>query len=387
MATAEMEFDSGRRNFLTLGFARRSRGRGGQPPRRPTSRPSSASPQPPDWGGLVVNRRKVIIGGSIVIGTAIGAVLLKPWTWFTRLPEIPESDTLDSLVAKAKKMEEEFSENDLSNEPLRNNFTAVLAGIYSKDSPSNYSKEQIAESVIWARNLDQFIKLVADNSQRQRGERSRDYFTDIPAITTDNKKIIINLANPAFDTSVLRRGGLPRDWNSLKSLRHVLLHEFVHLTTIPKQDAEFFDLTDIPKNVTDPIIEGFLVQFKEAGQDREIFHIINELVVETITNEKVNRLFGLTPPIQFIEQGVDLSTTQPRLRQVLDAAGISVTDLERFNRSSDIYGFLVALSSRVNFPSDTSLAERINYVLSVLDAVLYNNQTLIQEYINRSKAQ
>ncbi len=389
VAIAEAPFPDSlsRRQFLGVDhiLERRNRSRGSQPPRRPRMDSPLAQPEPPERGGIRITRRQaLILAGSIAAGSAISA-LLKPWNWLREPPQ-SEPETLESIVAQAKKIEAEFSGNDLSDKLIRNNFTNILADIYSKDAPSDWTQERIRESVIWAKNLDEFTQLVMNNSQRQRGVKNRDYFTTIAALTTDNKKIIVNVANPAFNTILLRNAGFPHDWNALKLLRRTLLHEFVHLTTTPKKDEEFLKLTDLPQNIEDPIMDGFVLDYSEQRQPRELFHVINELVVETITSERSNRLFGLTPPIPFIEQDVDLSTAQTRFKPVLDAAGIKITDLERFSRSSDFYGFLVNLSTSIDFDPSISLGARLNYVLNILDAVLYNNQPEIQGYINRAKA-
>lgn len=380
MAITELELP--RREFLTLGRSRK-RPRG-QPPRRP-GEIHTALPQPPNWGPKIP-RRMLIASGSaaVVVGTA--TLIFRPWEWFTPQPEPEIPETLESLVAQAKDMENTYTGNDLSDNKTRNNFTAILAGIYTKDAPSALTKEQIAGSVVWAKDLDEFIRLVEKNSLHQRQPKSRDYFAGTPALVTDNKKIVVNLNNLAFNASLLRRrGGFPKDWNALKSLRRVLLHEFVHLTTTTKKDDEFFALTDLPEDIEDPVLDGFVILFKERGQGMESFHPHNELAVETIANERSNRLFGPTPPIPYIEQGVNLSIAQIRFSQILDAAEINITTLERLNRSSDLYGFLATLASKVDFPSNTSLADKINYVLSVFDSVLYNNQTIIQEYIRRTQ--
>ena len=384
MVTPEilLTYDQSRPDFI-FPFARRNRSRGGQPPRRPRETPLTQA-EPPRWNPKISRRAFVLGGGLLVAGTA--AILLRPWELFAPQPDQLEPETLESLVIKAKKIEGDFRDNDLSNESVRNSFILILADVYAKDSPSNWTKQQIAQSIIWTKDINEFIGLVMSNSQRNRGEKGRDYFSDVPMLTTDNHKVIVNLANPAFNSSLLRRNGFSGDWNALKSLRRFLLHEFTHLTTAQKKDQEFFSLTDLPENAENVFLDGFTLQFSQAELDRETFHVINELVVETIAAERSNRLFGQTPPMPYIEQGIDLRAAQIRFRQILDAAGIRISDLERYNKTSDLYGFLTNLSSKVDFPVDISLAGRINYVLKVLDAVTYNNQGLIQEYTDRTKA-
>lgn len=78
MAMLEMELDPSKRDFLTLGFARRRRG-SGQPPRY--RKTPLSQPQPPDMGGFRLTRRQLIIGGTVIAGTTL-ATLLRPWDWF-----------------------------------------------------------------------------------------------------------------------------------------------------------------------------------------------------------------------------------------------------------------------------------------------------------------
>jgi len=81
MGTTLVEFDPGRRDFLTLGFAR-SKSRGDQSPGSPNSR--LLLPQLPDRKGFGITRRKVLtIMGAIAIGS-VAAALLKPWDWLSR---------------------------------------------------------------------------------------------------------------------------------------------------------------------------------------------------------------------------------------------------------------------------------------------------------------
>lgn len=80
MVTLEMELDPSKRDFLTLGFARRRRG-SGQPPRYRREVPLS-QPEPPERSRLRLTRRQAImIGGAAIAGSSIAA-LLRPWDWF-----------------------------------------------------------------------------------------------------------------------------------------------------------------------------------------------------------------------------------------------------------------------------------------------------------------
>lgn len=134
MAIVEMEFDPSKRDFLTLGFARRRRD-GGQPPRRPRQPDSPLGQQPPEWKWFdkKVSRRTVVGVGSLLVGLGVGAFVvdrLGLLKFFPPLPDQPEPETLESLVAKAKKMEDEYSINDLSDKRTRDNYTKLLADIF-----------------------------------------------------------------------------------------------------------------------------------------------------------------------------------------------------------------------------------------------------------------
>lgn len=70
MAIAEMEFDPSKRDFLTLGFARR--GRGGSPPRRTDGRSTPTQPERPSGWDKIITRRNLLRVASGIAGAGIG---------------------------------------------------------------------------------------------------------------------------------------------------------------------------------------------------------------------------------------------------------------------------------------------------------------------------
>lgn len=117
MASIEAELPSmqSRRDFFTFAFARKVRGRGGQPPKRPNIDHSPASPQPPGNGGFKLSRRSLIVGGGVLTTGAIVAAITKPWEQLyypttdldkqrlnTELDELPNSTVKSLLTARIK---------------------------------------------------------------------------------------------------------------------------------------------------------------------------------------------------------------------------------------------------------------------------------------------
>lgn len=361
MTTAEIPFHQfSRRDLIGIDFFSK-RKHSDAKLHKSSSRTTQTRPQGPRF-----TRPKFIVGGLAIVAT-IALGLSKPWEQSNY--QEAQDNTLESLVAQARKMENDFKDNTLTDEGIRNRFVNVLANIFSKDAHSSWSGKQIAESVIWTSTTDDFIKKVKANSYIQRNV-GPDYFKNVSAITTDNHKVVVNLSDPSFNTALLRRGGFSQDWNALKVLRGTLMHEFLHLTVIPRKDPQFFNMTDLPKDIEDAQVEGFLLTYSEKGRPREAFNLVQELALETITNDRCNRLFGFTPILPYIdlEKGADLKAAQPRFRQVLTA----------------FYGFVLALSAKVQFSSDATPINRINYVLDLFDAIIFNNPRKIQEHISRT---
>lgn len=395
MAITELglpEFNQGRRDLFTFASSRRNRGSGGnQPPRRPTTATGSSNlpPEDPSFWNKVLNRR-TFIGAAATLAVGGTALYVAEQTGLINLvpnPELPPlPDTLEGLVQEAQRMEASFSENDLTNKEIRNRYTEVIARIYEKDAPKEgWTADRMVQSLVWADGgLDDFISLVKQNYTNPP-DRGREYFFDVAGVTTNHQKVVINAKNPAFNTALLRRtSGIPKDWNGLRSLRLVLFHEFVHLTTDVKHNPEIFSLTDIPQ-YENSYTEGFRLAYDEQGRAREIFRDLDETAVETVTEDRNNRLFGFTPSYIYEYEGVSISAAKRRMRQVLDATGISVREFESLNRQSDPQEFFLLLASKAGLHPDLTIPNRINYAVQVSDAIVYGDQAILQDYISRAQ--
>lgn len=67
---------------------------------------------------------------------------------YSNQPEPSKPETLESLVAQAKKMEGGFTGIDLANQETRAQYTKLLAEIFVRYYPLGISKEQLLSSVV-----------------------------------------------------------------------------------------------------------------------------------------------------------------------------------------------------------------------------------------------
>ena len=153
----EIPFNQDRRDLLL--FAK-SGSRNRQSPRPAGSHRPPSQPKRPEKGGDGFTRRQFIplaVAGSI--GSAgIIAGILQPWNRSTLQPELAQPETLESLVVQARKMEDEYKSQDLSNKPIREKYANIIAGIFAFHNPGYLTKQQLAETISWADSLDQFVR-------------------------------------------------------------------------------------------------------------------------------------------------------------------------------------------------------------------------------------
>lgn len=389
MATVEIGFDQSRRDFLIFGFARGRRG-SGQPPRRPT-RVAATQPEPPD-GGLKVTRRGAIIAGVIVGGSAIAVAMLRPWQRVTSPPEQDSPETLESLVAKAKKIEDEYSINDLSDKETRNNYTKLLADIFIGYYPLGISKQQLLSSVVFVNSKEAFEELFV--------ERNRDpYFTEeyvkqvaarTPAFTgSDDSKIFINTSYEIFHKEMTSQDSkYPKDWNPLKSLRLLLFHEFSHAISVPSLDPVIFSIVDQNNTIKDKKNTGFRIKgYTDNREFAALYSSIDEAAVELLSKYINTDLFNSFISEYGDTQGNSVTDIMTRLEQLLSAARIAKMDLARLHKASNLKGFLLLLAERGGInPQIISESDRIVFGFSLFEALIQNNQAILQDYMNSARS-
>src|SRR3989344_367497 len=158
MANLEIPLDQDRRDFL-LPFAK-GKPHSRQPSRGTGSNRPPIQPKRPEKGGNKFSRGQFIalaVAGSIGSAGVIAGIL-QPWNRSTPQPELAQPETLESLVVQARKMEDEYKSQDLSNKPTREKYAGIIAGIFAFHNPGYLTKQQLAETISWADSLDQFVR-------------------------------------------------------------------------------------------------------------------------------------------------------------------------------------------------------------------------------------
>lgn len=377
MAIVEIEFDPLRRDLITLGFARR-RSRG-QPPRRPRET-HPAQPMPPNWGPKRT-RRALIAGGTVVVGAA--TLISKPWEWFT-----PE--TLESLATQAKNTENIYRRDDLSDTETRNKYTMLMADIFVRYYPVGISKTQLLSSVVWVNSKEAFEEIFINHNQDPffPQEYLRQLAARTPAFTSVDGHIYINTANGIFQKKMTSQDPtFPIDWNPLKSLRLTLSHEFNHAIAEPSQDPFIFDIVDPDNTLTHRRINGFqFYGLTSENGSAGLYDSIDEASAELLSKYINTELFDSFISKYDNHRMQDITNIIGRLEKLLEEAGITKMELARFHKNSGLRGFLLLLAERGRINAQNiSEHDRIIFGLTLFEALVQNNQTILQDYMNSAK--
>ena len=385
MATAEMLFpdDQSRGDLL---FARRRRSHS-RPSPKPRPESSFTPPQPPDRGRFRFTRGQIIAGGTVIAGSVI-AVFLQPWQLLTVQPEQTEPETLESLVAQAKKMEDEYKGQDLSDKVTREKYMDVLAGIFAFHNHDFLSRQQFKQAVNFEDNLIRFVQQRIDSGGKlgtptpQQLENERE-----TTASTDNrkKKITINVSADGFkQVNLSRVKNIPTGWNPLKELRLVLLHEFNHLV-IESSDPVIFSIIDPNDIQRDKRIEGFrLMGIDQRGNFAAVFDDLHEAVIELLARNISQSDFGS----YFSNRDTsitreEITTLISRLETVLQVAGITHQELSKLHKASNLREFLLILANNAGVTPETPIENRIRFGSIIAGAIERNDQRILQNYINQ----
>ncbi len=385
MVTAET-LDNGisRRDFL-LPFARHKR-------RHPkVIKPHSSLNQPKSpKSPLVLDRRQFLyLAGGTAAAIALAAGGINLW-------ESSYQETLESLVTQAKKMEDEYKGIDLANKEARNQYSNTLADIFVRYYPLGISKQQLLSSIVWIDSKKEYEEIFVKRNQDPAF--SHDYIRKLsagtPAFTMlEDHKVYISTANDIFQKRVVAADKkIPPDWNPLKSLRQTLSHEFSHQISKPSQDQTIFSIVD-PNNIyTDKEISGFQIKaFTTKKEHVGLFESIDEACVELLSKHLNTDLFQSFISEYGTEYGSDsvnnVSAIMTRLEQVLNAAGISRLELAHLHQTSDLKGFVLMLAERGGInPQKIAKPDRIMFGFSLFEALIQNNQAILQNYMNRARS-
>jgi len=392
MAIVEMEFDPSRRDFFLTGFARGRRSGGSQPPRRPGARTQPNQPQPD--GGFKVTRREALGLGILATTLAGGGYIAHKlgWVFPTGPDQTPqEPETLESLVIKAKSMEDEYSINDLSDKETRDNYTRLLADIFIGYYPLGISKQQLLSSVVFVNSKEAFEELFV--SRNQDPQFTLEYIKQVaartPAFTgSDDSKIFINTSYGIFHKEMTNQDPkYPKDWNPLKSLRLVLFHEFSHAISVPSLDSVIFSIVDKNNSIKDKKITGFRIKgYTDKNEFAALYSSIDEAAVELLSKYTNTDLFNSFISKYGDTEGHSVTDIMTRLEQLMNAARIDKMELARFHKSSNLRGFLLLLAERGGIdPQRISEPDRIAFGFSLFQALIQNNQAILQDYMNSAR--
>lgn len=295
--------------------------------------------------------------------------------------------TLASLVANAKKIENEFRGQDLSDKAIRSQYTSLLADIFTRYYPIGDSREQLSSSVVFVDLKKEFEETYVKINQDPNSPTPylRKQANETVAITADGK-IYINAAHEVFQKQETTKNPyFPKDWHPLKTLRLALFHEFNHLITQPAEDAAISAVVDPRNDITNKEIDGFAIKgFNSKKELVGLYASIDEASAE-LSSKYINfDLFG-----SFLSDYSTDTRVTPimiRLEKLLDAAKISKIEFTYLHKTSNLKGFLLLLAERGGIhPQRISEQDRIVFGLTLFEALMRDNQAILQDYMNSAR--
>ncbi|MDO8570021.1 MAG: hypothetical protein Q7R97_00360 [Candidatus Daviesbacteria bacterium] len=369
-----------RREFLTFAHKRSKHPNRQSHFGKTNPRPFSSQP---GQSGIGFTKRELIIGSLVVVGgVAVG--LSRPWEQFTPV------ETLESLVTEAKRMEDEYQNNNLSNKPVREKYADILAGIFTFHNPGDLTRPQLKEAITFTDTLDQFVRERMASDGRTGNptlqQLANERFT---TAATDNRqrKITVNTASEAFKKqNVALMKNVPQNWNSLKMLRISLLHEFNHLV-IESEDEVIFSIIDPNNKIKDKRIEGFrIIGIDKIGKLAVVFTDLHEAAIEFFAKKLSLADFGShLSNFQSDVTGEDVTALMGCLEQILGVIGMTYEELTKLHKKSNLRQFLLTLSDKAGVSPNISLEDRIKFGSVIAGAIERNDQRILQNYINQVK--
>ncbi len=343
-------------------------------------------PQPPKRGKEGISRR-YFIGGGLVLTAGVASGILKPWDWFTSKPEQSKPESLESLITQAKKMEDEYKDQNLSNKAIREKFADLLAGIFSLHYPEYFSRKQLEETTSWSDTLDHFVrqrmasagKTGIPTATQLENERGTSAMTD-----NRRRKITVNAAADVFQQrTIVASRNIPKGWNPLKMLCISLLHEFNHLVS-ESTDELIFSIIDPSNQYKDKRIEGFrFIGIDQAGGYAVSFNDLHESVVELLAKDISLSDFGShLSDMPSETPGITMDVIINNLEQVLRVINMSHQELAKLHKSSNIREFLLILANKAGASSAIPLEDKIKFGSRIVRIILANDQGILQIYLN-----
>ncbi len=359
------------------------------PSQQAGSHHSPTQPKRPEKGSNGFTRRQFIplavVGAAGGIGVLTG--ILHPWDRSNPQPEFSQPETLESLIAQARKMEEQFRSQDLADKVIRKKYVDILADAFALHTFPSLSKDDIANSVLFGETLQGYISLSNQYSLRPDLPNLPNYdYTDDVAATTDTGKIIVNLSHPIFHLKNMTNPIYPKGWNPLKSLRRILSHEFNHLITPIIFDEELFNVSDLDATYQERRVAGFSIR---------AFHPINRLPISAnaaideaaveLQAANFSSLFGSSVEIKYLDiYGQDIAAIALRLSNLTKTVGISLEQLSSLNRGSKLKEFLLLLAEKAKISPQATLVQKLEYGFKVCDALKNNDQVFLQDFSSRA---
>ncbi len=380
-----IELAISRGDFLFAG--KRSRGRGQT--RSGRNNIQQLSPQQPDrnpFKGLFTRRRLVI--GAVTVGAAAvvlaGADQLGIQNPFRPTPEPPLPETLEGMVIEAKKMEDSFKDNDLSNKQTRQKYTNLLAGIFALNYQNFLTKEQILSTMVWTDSIDDFVaeRLKSSTHPLLSEPAYRKEAPDTTAATDiRTRRMVINTKADIFNQRALNNLKSPYKWNPLKMLRISLFHEFGHLVNT-NSDDQLYVIVDPQNGIRNKVIEGFRITGEDDKGYPTILNNVHEAAIELFSKELNEKYFGsfFSNYINGAGDGIDI--VRDNLDKVLQAAGISKDETSSYHKGSRLKEFLILLTQKVGATDKDPVLNRLTFALRVMTAIDSSDQGFIQSFIN-----
>ena len=298
-----------------------------------------------------------------------------------------KESTAEQLALRVQTMEKDFRGSDLSDIATRQEYTILMAEIFTKMHPSRFTKDDLINRSIFVDRHETFVEIFKQKHQFDRYPPSPNLnIHSAPHVRAFSKdeQIHFDLENSFYRRGYFSRdSSYPKGWDSLKSLRMDLGHEWTHLVVEPKDDDPVFTILD--PDILHPAkkVEGFRIQNWPVPLTWT-FTDLDEAVTERISIQLNQDLFGSSYSKYITADGRNINITEisQRLTGILNATGITNGQLYWLHTQSRLGDFLTLLAVKEGLtknPEEASLTRGI----TIVKAIVENDKAFLASYSQR----
>lgn len=296
-----------------------------------------------------------------------------------------KENTAEQLAARVQTMEKKFRGSDLSDEVTHQEYTHLMAEIFTKMYPSRFTKDDLLNRSNFVEKHEAFVEIFKQKHRPDEYPPSLNLtINSLPRVRAFAKdgQVYFNLEDPFYRRGYFSKDSTyPKDWNSLKSLRMDLGHEWKHLVVEPKDYDPILTLLDPDILHPEKIVEGFRIHNWPMPL-AWTFVDLDEAVTEQISIQLNQDLFGsfYSNYISADGRNINLTEISQRLTGIFKATAITNGQIFEMHTQSRLGDFLTLLAVKEGLtkgPEETFLRRGI----TIAEAVVKNDKPFLTGYL------